>query len=111
MKLTNCAPVPGLLGGQLVAGPDLADVAQTVAMLERAVENPGDDLHVGMRVLSEPTTPANDVVVVHEQEAVMRVLRIMEAAEAERMPRIEPIDLGVEALACAAHVDGHPVSI
>ena len=58
-------------------GPDHAVVAFAVAVLERAVEHPRDDLHVAVRVRAEPAAGRDDVVVVDEQQPVVRVLRVV----------------------------------
>ena len=55
-------------------------VALAVAVLERAVEHPRDDLHVAVRVRAEAATGRDDVVVVHDQQPVPGVRRGRSAA-------------------------------
>ena len=90
-------PVPALDPLRDVAR-DHADVALGVAVLERAVEHPGDDLHVAVRVHAEAAAGRHDVVVEDAQQPVVGVPRVVELAEAEAVPRIEPVDPGVEPL-------------
>ena len=54
----------------------------------------------------EPGAARDDVVVVYEEQTVMRVLRVVVIREAEAVPGIEPVQLGVEAFPRAAHSDG-----
>src|SRR2546429_10013599 len=62
---------------------DDAVVAEGVLVLELAVEHPGDDLHVLVRVGGEPGAAPHGVVVEDEQEPVVRVGGVVVAAEAE----------------------------
>ena len=71
-------------------------VALAVAVLERTVEHPRDDLHVLVRVEPEAGAARDDVVVVDQEQPVMRVLRVVVVREAEAVPGIEPVQLGVE---------------
>ena len=64
---------------------------------ERAVEHPGDDLHVAVRMRAEAAAGRDHVVVQYEQQTVVRVVRVVVLAEAEAVPRVEPRDLGMEA--------------
>ena len=60
-------PVPALMRCA-TSRRDHADVAFAVAVLERAVEHPRDDLHVAVRVRAEAAAGRDDVVVEHEQQ-------------------------------------------
>ena len=84
---------------------DDAVIALAVAVFERTVEHPRDDLHVAVAVRPESAAGGDHVVVQHEQESVMDVLRVVVVREAEAVPRIEPVDLGVEPLVGAPDVD------
>ena len=76
-----------------------------VLVLELAVEHPGDDLHVLMRMRAEAGARAHHVVVRDQQQAVMRVLGIVVIREAEAVPRVEPGQARVKPLAGPTDVD------
>ena len=84
---------------------DDAFVAGAVAVRECAVEHPGDDLHIAVRVRCEPAARGDDVVVQDEQQPVVRVVRVVMLTEAETVPRVEPRDLGVESRLGSTDVD------
>src|SRR5690242_19058594 len=46
------------------------------------------------------------VVVAHDEQTVVHVLGVVVAAEAEAVPRVEPVQAGVEAVGAATDVDG-----
>ncbi len=71
-------PVPALMRCAR-PGVDHAVGADAVAVLELALEHPGDDLHVGVRVRAEAATAVHDVVVVDEQQAVVGVRGVVVA--------------------------------
>ena len=74
-------------------------------LLEPAVEHPRDDLHVAVRMQPETGAGCDDVVVVHEEEPVVRVRRVVVIREAEAVPRIEPVEFAVEAFVRAPDID------
>src|SRR5687767_9465582 len=93
------------------AGADDAVVALRVAVLDLTGDHPCDDLHVSMMMHAEAASPVDDVVVAHQQQPMMRVGRIVVIGEAERMPRVEPIDLRVEAGLGRSDIDAHAVTL
>src|SRR5690606_14601748 len=70
---------------------------------------PRDDLHVAVRVGGEAGARRDPVVVRDEEEAVMRVLRVVVPPEAEAVPAVEPAEPRVEAGSGPAGLDrsGH----
>ena len=77
------------------AGVELAVIALGVVVHEPALEHPGDDLHVLVRVSAEAGAGLHAVVVRDEQQAVVRVGRVVVVPEAEAMAAVEPVDLRV----------------
>ena len=72
-----------------------------------AIEHPGDDLHVTVRMHAEPVAGLDGVVVVHdEQPVVHHVRRVVVVTEMERVPGVEPVERRMEALTRLAHLDG-----
>src|SRR5262249_28904883 len=92
------------------AGIELTVVAFGVAMLQAAGQDPGHDLHVAVEVRREPGRRRNAIVVVHEQQTMMRVRGVVVATEAEAVPAVEPADLRVRTGSGAADVDRAHVS-
>ncbi len=88
------------------AGVDDAGVAHRVAVLQRPLQHPRDDLHVAVRVGVEPGSRRDDVVVVDEQQPVVGVRRVVIAAERERVLGVEPCRRARAAVGGAADVDG-----
>ena len=86
-------------------GIDDIFVAERVTVLQPTVEHPGDDLHVAVGVGLEAAAGRDRVVVVHEQQSVTGVVRVVVRAEAEAVPRVEPTEIRMEAIAGAADVD------
>ncbi len=66
-------------------------------MLQGAVDDIGDNLHVAMPVLGEPGSRLDDVVVDHPQRTEPHVLGIVVLRERERVAAIEPAVIGVSA--------------
>ena len=64
----------------------------------RAVEHPGHDLHVAVRVRLEAAARRDDVVVVDEQQPEVGVRRVVVVPERERVARLQPVDVGGEPL-------------
>ncbi len=87
------------------AGVDDAGGAGGVLVDQRPLQHPGDDLHVAVGVRLEALAGQHDVVVVDQQEAVVGVVGIPVAAEAERVLGVEPADPGFEAVVGPADVD------
>ena len=72
---------------------------------QRAVQDPGDDLHVAVWVGLEAGSRSDDVVVGDQQQPEVGVGRVAVVAEREGVVRVEPPGAGVEALARAPDVD------
>src|SRR5438128_2579483 len=64
--------------------------AEAVAVLERALENVGDDLHVTVRVRPEAAPGRDPVLVDHAQGAEAHVSGIVVVAEREAVAAVEP---------------------
>ena len=75
-------------------------------MFEFARHNPGDDLHILVRVSVETGPGRHDVVIADQQQPVMRVRRIVVARKAEAVARLEPPSIGGETAVGATDVDG-----
>src|SRR5690349_11809374 len=76
-----------------VAGLDDRAVADTVLVRERALDDVGDDLHVGMAVRAKAGAGDDAILVDHAQGAEAHAPRIMEMTEGEGMPAVEPAHL------------------
>ena len=85
---------------------DHAVVAGGVLVDQGALEHPGDDLHVLVRVGVEPGAGVDDVVVVHQQQPVVGVGAVEVVAEGERVLGVQPPELALVAVLGAADVDG-----
>jgi hypothetical protein len=96
-------------GAHALGQPGFDDpvVALGVAMLDRAFEHPGDDLHVAVRVRAEAAARRDHVVVDHQELPVVGVVPVVVVAEAEAVPRVEPVDLRVEPVLGAVHGRRH----
>jgi hypothetical protein len=72
-------------------------VAHRIAMLQRALDDVGDDFHVAMRVHAKALAGSNEVLVDDAQRLEMRVARIMIIRKAEGVIGIQPTVIGVAA--------------
>src|SRR6185295_15245453 len=81
-----------------VARPDDRAGADAVLVLERALEDIGDDLHVAVSVGVEPAARPHPVLVDHAQRAEAHMLRVVVVAEGEAVPAVEPAEVGDAAL-------------
>ena len=86
---------------------DEALVSGGVLVLELAVEDPGDDLHVAVGMRGEARPGPHPVVVADQQQPVVGVLGVVVPGEAEAVLRVEPGDVSEEALVRPADVDRH----
>ena len=86
-------------------GVDHTLVALGIPMQQLAVEHPGDDLHVAVRVRGEAGAARDAVVVGDDEQPVAHVSRVEVAAEAEAVAGVEPGDPRVEAVVGPAQVD------
>src|SRR3954454_22949327 len=77
---------------------DDAVVPGGVLVHERALHDPGDDLHVPVRVGLEAESRRHDVVVVDQQQPVVLVVVVVVVAEGEGVLAVQPPDLGAEPL-------------
>ena len=87
------------------AGPDDRAVAHAVLVLERPVEDVGDDLHVPMAVHPEPLTGLHPVVVDDPQGAKAHVGGVVVIAEGKRVIGVEPAVVEVASLGSLANLD------
>src|SRR5262245_63468936 len=81
-----------------LAGPDDGSGAEAVAMLELAVEDPGEDLHVAMAVGAEPATGLDPVIVDHAERAESHVPGVEVVAERGGVPAVQPFEARAPAL-------------
>ncbi len=79
-------------------GVDDARMPHRILMYERTSQYPGDDLHVLVRVGVESHSGRDDVVVVDQEKTVVSVLRVVVIAERERVLRVQPAGIGLEAI-------------
>ena len=80
------------------AGANHRAGAHAVAMLQRAVDDPGEDLHVFVGVHAEAFAGRDDVFVQDAQRAKLNVLRVEILVERKSEMRIEPVHLVAAAL-------------
>src|SRR5262249_33552138 len=81
-----------------VARADHRAVSEAVAMLERAGEDPGDDLHIAVRMRVEPAGRPDEIVVDHPQRPEAVPLRVVVLDERKGVVAIQPSDPGSGAL-------------
>src|SRR5262249_57647980 len=86
-----------------LAGPDHRSSAEAVAMLELAVEHPGEDLHVAMRMGPEAAPGIDDVVVDDSQGAEPHVAGVVVVAEREGGPAVQPVEPRPSAFLCRSY--------
>src|ERR1700690_598297 len=67
-------------------------------MLDRTIENPGEDFHVAMRMHSETLTGRDDVFIQNAQRAELHMLRVVILIERKCEMRVEPRKLVAPAL-------------
>jgi hypothetical protein len=78
---------------------------RAVLVLERALEDVGEDLHVAVAVRAEARSRLDPVVVDHAQAAKAHVARVVVLAERERVPAVEPAPVGPAAVLRASNRD------
>src|SRR5262245_54075080 len=81
-----------------IAGPDDRPVAEAVLVLDGALHDIGDDLHVAMTVGAESAAGGHAVVVDDAQLAEGDMRRVEIVGERERVPAVEPIVLAAAAI-------------
>ena len=69
---------------------DHSAIAGGILMRQLTLQHPGHYLHVPVWVRVESCCGRDDVVVIHQEQPVMGVVRIVVVAERERMPGREP---------------------
>src|SRR5207249_10914070 len=65
--------------------------------------HPADDFRMLLRMGSESGAGFDDIVVAHQQQPVMGVLRIIMVREAKAVVRVKPVHFGMEPLAAASN--------
>src|SRR2546428_1489095 len=88
-----------------VSGLDHASPSGGIAMRETAVEDVGDDLHVAVQMGTEALSGLDRVVVDHAQGPEAGTVWVVVVRERERMPGIEPIGPGMEAIVGLENAD------
>ena len=81
-----------------VAGADHRSRAEAVLVLQRALEDIGNDLHVAMAMRREAAAGRDAVLVDHAQRAETHVPRIDVTGEGEGVETVEPAMVGMAAL-------------
>src|SRR5882672_8428257 len=81
-----------------VARHDDRAIAHAVLVLERALEDPGDDLHVAVAVGAEALARLDAVVVDDTERAKPHVLRVVIGGERESVICVEPSVIEMPAL-------------
>ena len=81
-----------------ITRPDDRTGAEAVLMLERAVEHIRDDFHIGMRMFRKPAALDDAIIVDHAQWTKPHMPGIVILAERERMPAVEPTEIGPAAV-------------
>ena len=102
LRMPNARPGAHALGQTRV---DDAVIAFRVLMFQLAVQHPGHDFHVPMRMGAEAAAGLHPIVVAHQQQSMMGVRRIIVVRKTEAVPRIEPPDLRVKPITGATDVD------
>src|SRR5262249_9454845 len=81
-----------------LAGPDDRAVAHAVAVLELALQNVGEDLHVAVTVGPEPL-PRPDAVLVEDAKLTeAHLVGVVVFVEGERVVAVQPVEEGPAAL-------------
>jgi hypothetical protein len=87
------------------AGVDDAGMPGGILVHQRALEHPGDDLHVLVRVRLESGSRRDHVVVADQQQAVVGVQRVVVAGEREGVLGVQPRQPGLEPVTGPADID------
>lgn len=85
---------------------DHTAVAGGVLVGQAALEHPGDDFHVTVRVGRETGTLGHGELVERHQQPEVGVRGVVEVAERERVPRVEPFARAREPFGSPPDVDG-----
>ncbi len=93
------------------AGHDHAAVALGVLVAQPAVEHPGDDLEVAVRVGVVAGAGLDPVVVVRDQDGVPDVGGVVVRAEREGVPGDEAVGAGGGTALRPSHLDRHTVIV
>src|SRR5262249_41617959 len=80
------------------SGTDDGPGTHTVFVFQRAFKNVGDDLHVAVRMRSEPLSGSDTVFVDHAQGPEAHVPRVVVRVEGERVVGVQPSMIRVAAL-------------
>src|SRR6266513_6455346 len=88
-----------------IARPDHRPGADTVLVLERAFEDIGNDLHVAMSMSPEALAWADPVFIDHPQCPEAHLLWIVIVAERERVPAVEPPEIGSPTFCRVSYAD------
>src|SRR5438552_6962333 len=86
-----------------VARDDDRAIAHAVLVLERAFEDPGDDLHVAVAMGAEAFARLDGAVVDDTKRAKSHVLRVVIEGEGEGVIGVEPPVIEMPALGSGAH--------
>src|SRR5262249_24498108 len=89
---------------------DYRTVPHAVAVLQRAVEHVGHDLHIRVRMHGKSPSAGHAVVVHHPQRAKVHVLGIIVVGKGKREPRIQPSVVCMSALVALANLHHGPTS-
>lgn len=88
-----------------LAGSDDGGVAEVVSVLEFALEDVGDDLHVAVSVGVEASAGCDAVLVDDAEDGVPHVAGVVVSGEGEGVAGLEPVDGKAAALAGRSNAD------
>ena len=80
-------------------------IANTVLVLERAVDDVGNDFHVAMGMGWEPFAGTHAVIVDHAQRSDPHLGRVVVVPKRKAMPAVEPAVLSVAPVLTTANCD------
>ena len=86
-------------------------IAHAVAVLERALEDVGDDFHVKVRMLAKTLARRDTIFVHHAKRAEAHVAGIVIIGERKRVIRVQPSVIGMAALMTSANFDHRGTSV
>ena len=79
--------------------------AHAITMLYGTFKNVGYDLHVPVAVHPESFAGLNPVLIDDSQRPEAHLGRVVVGVEGKRVPRIEPVILGMASVGCPPHTD------
>src|SRR5262245_21677107 len=93
-----------------VTGPDHRAGAETVLVLERTIDDAGDDLHVSVAVSAEALAGRDAVLVDDSQNAKSHLPGVVILPERERVETVEPVEPAPAAFPALPDLEHNPQS-